>query len=1117
MKLDNYSPNTGDFMYTHFQRKYRNPRARKPSGGIGILIRSCLFNDKTVSIVKSNDFVVWIRIKQIRGRDLFIGGVYIPPRDSTSMVSNFVDNNAFDIIQTDVINFSSRGDVAICGDFNARTGNMSDFVHVPGNEIEINTAVRLSYPADDFPFFARFSDDPKVNVYGRELIALCKSSQMRIMNGFFNDDKSTGQYTCCTPRGTSLIDYLICDLRFSQMLIDFKLIPLTTDSDHRPLSFTVCHHPIPSPDTIEMTESIITSPESYYKYVYNEENANGYLASFKSERCLRFLEDFNECVVCESVDASVENIYNFLESAISENYSKIYRKGPKNKFPKNLWFDCECKTYKRIVNDYSKSHDLKISSYREHYLLLKKKYKAVTQKKKRQYQNGIRTELNNFHSTNQNDYWKFWDSLKHKHNNSSVLSNKLTLQHFEEYFSSVQSPPDSSFSSFDISILNDARSYIAQYDFISTPTSHVFDFPITSAEVSTQIRRLKLKKAPGIDGIGNEFYKSAEIFLVSPLTTLFNLIWEKGIYPEKWSEGIIQPLHKKGSQDLADNYRKVTLMACMGKIFEGIINCRLECQSDELDINDPNQFGFCVNRRTTDNVFIIDTLVSHQKHLKKPLYATFVDFTKAFDFINRDLLYYKLLVAGFSSKICKIVMRMFSKSNARVRWEGQLGQKIESTHGVLQGGIVSPKLFNFFLADLVEYLDQNQGVSIDGNIYTHLVYADDLVLLSSSSAGMQILLNNLEIYCRKWHLIINSSKTKVMVFNAPRNFPNNDKFELDNYDLEIVDSYKYLGHVLCSARNIHCNMPQHVAIQAQRALYLLYNNIKSTVGYLPPNLALRMFDTHVLPVLEYNSGIWFNLKKIEEIEKIQLKFLKNVLGVRSQTSSLGILADTGRLPLLVRQHISAIKYLKRLNSNDSPILITKCFDIQKELHSLGLNCWYNRLITTLENYGINEIRNLDATQMTLFDKAHHNLFSDINNSDKYPKLRTYKLFKTETRIEPYLNLGLPKSIYCYIARFRLSSHNLKIELGRHKRPYIPPELRICDKCNLQQVEDEIHCLMTCPKWQNIRVSLITTASKEIDNFFVLSVGSQFQEIMCNKTDKVNLALGQYLRAALKIS
>lgn len=938
---------------------------------------------------------------------------------------------------------------------------------------------------------------------------------MRIMNGYFNNDLSTGQSTCCTPRGTSLVDYLVCDFNFFNHINDFKVFPLSVDSDHKPLYFQInLKNALPETQPVE---TVNRSTNSYFRYIYDESKSVHFLSSLENEHCLKFLDDFTDSVLNnESVNDAVDCIYKFIEGAVSKIYTKKYQKSVKNTFPNNPWFDTECKELKRALNDYSKLHNLNIEYYRMYYFNKKKTYKSLIQKKKREHLSKTRSDLENFHSKNQNDYWKLWDKLK-KANKPRNRSVKLNLQSFESYFSSIRSPSNSMISNFDLNSIEIAKSYIANHNMEENGSLYLTDPPITQAEIFQQIKNLKLNKAPGIDGIGNEFYKVASDKFLIPFTVLFNYIWDSGVFPDKWSEGVIQPLHKKGSTDIADNYRKLTLMACMGKVFESILNNRLIIQSELLNVNDPNQFGFCKNRRTTDNVFIIDTLISYQKLKKRKLYVTFIDFTKAFDFINRDLLYFKLLKSGFGVKLVKIIMSLFSKASARVRWEGQLGEKIDSTHGVLQGGIISPKLFNFFLSDLKEYLDQSLGISIDGNTYTHLVYADDLVLLSESSTGMQTLLNEMARYCKKWHLIINTSKTKVMIFNNKKKTIAIDNFKLENEKLEIVDNYKYLGHVLCNTRNIHTQMHQNLAIQAQRALHLLNDNIKSTVGYMAPKLALRMFDTHVLPILEYNCEVWFSKKQISEIEKIQLKFLKSMLGVRNQTTTVGLLADTGRYPLLVRQHLSAVKYLLRLESDNCPPLVRSSYAIQKMLHARGSQCWYSRLLGVFEDNAITDLDNLRLIPIKLYSKAQEIMFAAINDINKNPKLRTYKTFKKDMRIEPYLNLGIQKSYYCNIARFRLSSHNLNIELGRHKRPFVPSEERFCDKCDLQLVEDEIHCLMVCPKWNDIRTPLMQIVFRHIENYALLSVERQFQEILSDKSLEVNTALGRFLKTALKLA
>lgn len=153
--------------------------------------------------------------------------------------------------------------------------------------------------------------------------------------------------------------------------------------------------------------------------------------------------------------------------------------------------------------------------------------------------------------------------------------------------------------------------------------------------------------------------------------------------------------------------------------------------------------------------------------------------------------------------------------------------------------------------------------------------------------------------------------------------------------------------------NAHKLMYEHLGTQALKAVHALNEKIKTSVGYLPPSLNMKMFDTHVLPILEYNSEIWFSDKEIDDLEKIQLKFLKNMLGVRYQTTTVALLADTGRFPLVLRQHSSAFKYLGRLTSNTCPVLLKKCYDIQVKLYMDKRQCWLSRLNKALATVGRN--------------------------------------------------------------------------------------------------------------------------------------------------------------------
>ena len=121
---------------------------------------------------------------------------------------------------------------------------------------------------------------------------------------------------------------------------------------------------------------------------------------------------------------------------------------------------------------------------------------------------------------------------------------------------------------------------------------------------------------------------------------MFNTIIANGEYPSSWATGIIHPVHKKTDHNVPDNYRKVTVMPCIGKLFESVLDNRLSFKNDVWNDDDPFQAGFRSNSRTTDNIFIPCTIIDKQRCLLKPLYTCFVDFTKAFDYIDISALYY---------------------------------------------------------------------------------------------------------------------------------------------------------------------------------------------------------------------------------------------------------------------------------------------------------------------------------------------------------------------------------------------------------------------------------------------------------------------------------------------
>ena len=217
-------------------------------------------------------------------------------------------------------------------------------------------------------------------------------------------------------------------------------------------------------------------------------------------------------------------------------------------------------------------------------------------------------------------------------------------------------------------------------------------------------------------------------------------------------------------------------MPCIGKLFESILNNRLSFKNEVCNDNDPYQAGFKCNSRTTDNIFILCAIIDKQRCLSKPLYTCFVDFTKAFDYIDRTALYYKLLNRGIDGNLLNIIKSMFSKAEC------------------LQGGMLSPKLVTEFLQDISASFDLDQCIPVDTLLMVYLFFADDLVLFSESAEGLQKQLTALYSYASLWHIIVSICKTKVLIFKE-RYTTVCGSFHYGDNIIEQAEQYKYLGVV----------------------------------------------------------------------------------------------------------------------------------------------------------------------------------------------------------------------------------------------------------------------------------------------------------------------------------
>ena len=195
-------------------------------------------------------------------------------------------------------------------------------------------------------------------------------------------------------------------------------------------------------------------------------------------------------------------------------------------------------------------------------------------------------------------------------------------------------------------------------------TNEYLNWKITQGEILRAIRSLNNGKAPGCDHILSEYIKSTSHIFLPLYETFFSIILDTGYFPERWSIGCIHPIYKNiGDRTNPQNYRPITVLSCLGKLFTSILNIRLNQYLEENLILLENQAGFRKQYSTLDHIFTLHALNEIMKSREQKLFCCFVDFSSAFDSIRRAGLWQKFLQNGVDGKVFKVIYNMYNNNH----------------------------------------------------------------------------------------------------------------------------------------------------------------------------------------------------------------------------------------------------------------------------------------------------------------------------------------------------------------------------------------------------------------------------------------------------------------------
>ena len=366
-----------------------------------------------------------------------------------------------------------------------------------------------------------------------------------------------------------------------------------------------------------------------------------------------------------------------------------------------------------------------------------------------------------------------------------------------------------------------------------------------------------------------------------------------------------------------------------------------------------------------------------------------------------------------------------------------------------------------------------------------VLWADDLIMISESKDGLTKMLSDLVKFSAENGLKINADKTKCMIFNKTGRYIRCN-IKIDELVITSVREYKYLGFLMTPSGEVSTGI-QDLRSRASYALVQLRNrlnhNFRQNIG-----ISLYLFDTLVKPILLYCSDFWGILKinkrdpsdilpKSNFLDLVHMKFLKQLLGVQIQTSNIGVLLETGRVPLMAYAVKNCVKnwYRIAIDKNCNPLTYASFENIVNQ--ELG---WHENMKSLFNHTGLGYLMNGDINNpetevfRRIVDIFHQKSLAEIATENS--KLRTYSLFKREIREEPYLRKVKNVKDRISMTKLRLSNHKLMIEKGRHLNLGINE--RICPFC--PSIEDEGHFILKCHVYNELRNDLINYMKEKLN-------------------------------------
>ena len=374
--------------------------------------------------------------------------------------------------------------------------------------------------------------------------------------------------------------------------------------------------------------------------------------------------------------------------------------------------------------------------------------------------------------------------------------------------------------------------------------------PITVDITSRIIDSLKPKISTGVDCISNKLLKFVKNAISEPLTIIINQMLNTGVFPDLLKISKVIPIYKKEDDTMFSNYRPISLLPSISKIFEKVILEQLATYLDRNNLIYKHQYGFRKNHSTEyASLHIVDYLNYELDKNRTPT-NIYLDLSKAFDSLYHDILLNKLQHYGLCDVAQNLLKSYLTNRKQFVQYNEHSSDMKYTHNGVPQGSILGPLLFLIYINDLPN----------SSNLFNFLMYADDTTLYcclediasEDKAHTLNIELERVHSWLNANRLTLNVNKTKYMLFCKRRNNHTTElTLRLNNNDIQSVTEFNFLGLYLNSKLNwdTHINV---IGKKISRAVGI----IKKLQLLLPKTILISLYNALVLPHINYCLLSW---------------------------------------------------------------------------------------------------------------------------------------------------------------------------------------------------------------------------------------------------------------------